>query len=118
MWFQVELPQPTTIAELQIDSAPSGGGRFGAGFGGRGGGGRGRGGVPPGFGPYGYKVQVSMDGSAWTDVAQGAGSTPSTVIALTPVRAKYVRVTQTGTAPNGEYWGIAQFRIFQVGKPQ
>ncbi len=126
MWFQIELPQPATIAELQIDSAAPGGRGFGAPGGGRaaggrgqapaGGFGRGRGAVPPGLGPVAYRVQVSMDGTAWTDAAQGAGPASSTVIPFAPVRAKFVRVSQTGSAPNGEYWGIAQIRVYQVGK--
>ena len=120
MWFQIELPQPTTVAELQIDATVPF--VFGARGGGRGAGGppagRGRGAVTPAPGPVGYRVQVSMDGTTWTEAAQGAGSGPSTVIGVTPVRAKFVRVTQTGSAANGEFWGIAQIRIYQVGKPQ
>jgi mono/diheme cytochrome c family protein len=156
MWFQIELPQPVTIAELQIDSAAGSRGRGGlGGFGGLGvtpassasptvgrgaapagapgaagrgalgaargrggarggGGGRGRGG-PPAIGPVGYTVQLSMDGTAWGQpVAQGAGETPTTIVMLRPAPAKAVRITQTGTAPNGELWAIQQVRIYQT----
>ena len=69
MWFQVELPEATTISELQFNAA-------GSGFPG---GGRGRGNVtlapgtpppapvmPPGAYPRGFKVEVSTNGTAWT----------------------------------------------------
>ena len=40
-----------------------------------------------------------MDGTSWgTPVAEGEGKGQSTVITFAPVRAKYVRITQTGTA--------------------
>jgi hypothetical protein len=33
-----------------------------------------------------------------------------------PVPARFIRITQTGTAANGELWAIAQLRVFAVGK--
>ena len=130
MWFQIELPQPARVAEVQIDTALpfSFGGRGRAG----GGGGRGapaggappaRGAAPPAAGrggppvpiaaPVAYTLQVSMDGTAWgSPVAQGSGVAPTTVIAFTPVQAKFVRITQTGAAAGTEQWAIAQVRVF------
>jgi mono/diheme cytochrome c family protein len=109
MWFQIELPQPTSIAEVQIDAMLPGQ----RGFGGRGG----RGGGGPALGPVAYAVQVSMDGTSWSDpVAQGPGSTPSTAIAFAPVRARFIRITQTGTAAKTEQWGIAQVQVFEAGR--
>jgi mono/diheme cytochrome c family protein/glucose/arabinose dehydrogenase len=157
MWFQIELPEPVTIAELQFDSqaggrgngglggfgglgvtppaaaAPPGGragppagaagaagrgapgaGRGAGGAGRGGGGGRGRGGGPPAIGPVGYHVQLSMDGTTWSQPgAQGAGDTPTTIVMFRPARAKAIRITQTGTAPNGEQWAVQQVRIYR-----
>ena len=148
MWFQIELPQPTTVGEVQIDTAlpfSFGRGRGGAGRGAppaggaaapqgqragaapasptpaippapqRGAGG-GRGGPQvPIAGPVAYSVQLSMDGSTWSSpVAQGAGAAPTTVMAFAPSEAKFVRITQTGTAANNEQWAIAQVRVYQV----
>jgi mono/diheme cytochrome c family protein len=106
MWFQIELPQPVTVAELQIASlVPAAGGR------GRGG----RGAGPAALGPVAYSVQVSSDGTTWgPPVAQGAGGTPSTVIALPRVQARFIRINQTGAAQNGEAWGIQQIRVLAV----
>jgi mono/diheme cytochrome c family protein len=106
MWFQIELPQPATIAELQIDT-------FVQGAGGRGRGGRGGG--PPAVGPVAFSVQVSMDGTTWQPpVAQGPGSTPRTTISLARVPARFIRINQTGSAQNGEAWGIQQVRVLAV----
>ena len=48
--------------------------------------------------PRGYSVQVSTDGSTWSQpVAQGKGDGPHTTITFAPTRAKFVRITQTET---------------------
>jgi mono/diheme cytochrome c family protein len=117
MWYQVELPEPTLVAEVQLDAA--GGGRLGST--GRGGG-RGRGAAaaepqapppPPGF-PQAYQVQVSLDGKTWgRPVASGAGS-PLTIAAFTPVRAKFIRITQTANAAGAPPWVIQNLRVFQA----
>ena len=88
MWFQVELPEATNVAEVQIDAAAPGGGFLvltppgrGAAAGqapagapaGRGappaaGGGRGRGGFqPPARGPVGYRFAAFH---GWNDVGE------------------------------------------------
>jgi mono/diheme cytochrome c family protein len=101
MWFQFELPTPTTLTEMRFLSAPPGG--------------------PPGGtprpAPYarGYKVQVSMDGTTWSEpVAEGQGSGPATTIAFTPVRAKFVRITQTATTENAPPWSIQQLQLYEI----
>jgi mono/diheme cytochrome c family protein/glucose/arabinose dehydrogenase len=122
MWFQIELPEPMEITEVQFDAA--GGGPLGSA--GRGGG-RGRGGaaapVPagppptPGF-PRQYQVQVSTDGRTWSaPVAQGQGSA-LTIASFAPVRATFVRITQTGTAANAPAWVIQNLRIFRAPRTQ
>ena len=79
--------------------APAGGGRGG----------------PPAAGPAGYSVQLSSDGTTWSaPVAQGTGETPMTTIAFAPTTARYIRVTQTGTAKNGELWAIARVTVLAV----
>jgi beta-glucosidase len=67
----------------------------------------------PVAGPIAYTLQVSMDGTQWgSPVAQGSGAAPTTVIAFTPVQAKFVRITQTGAAAGNEQWAIAQLRVY------
>jgi mono/diheme cytochrome c family protein len=118
-WLQVELPQAVLLTELQFESSAlavdpdpiipgqpprSGGGRA-----------AGPAGPAPGIGyPRGYQVQVSMDGSAWGQpVAQGAGTGASTTITFAPVRAKFVRLTQTGTAADTPLT-IQRLRLYEA----
>jgi mono/diheme cytochrome c family protein len=123
MWFQVELPAPAMGAEVHFDSGQPGGGRRGGGrgaagrAGGRGaapatGGGRG---APPVFGSYplAYRVQVSTDGKTWSaPVAEGEGSPATTMATFRPVRAKYIRITQTGRADGAPPWSILNLRVY------
>jgi mono/diheme cytochrome c family protein len=102
MWFQFELPEPVTLAELRFLSAPP--------F------------TPPGQPPRpatyprGYRVQVSMDGSTWSEpVAEGQGTGQSIAIVLkAPVRARFVKITQTATTENAPAWGIQQLQLYEL----
>ena len=56
-----------------------------------------------------------MDGTTWSaPVAEGEGKGPSTVITFAPVRAKFVRITQTGTAEPPANWSIQRLRLYEV----
>jgi hypothetical protein len=134
MWWQVEMPQPTTFTEIQFDSPRAGeaggkgtpsltgpgtlgfAGALGASGASGGRGGRGRGGpaLPPApLGvPIAYKVEISLDGSTWTAVAEGKGESDTTNITLKPTKAKFIRITQTGDAPNAVAWNIERFRLY------
>jgi mono/diheme cytochrome c family protein/glucose/arabinose dehydrogenase len=103
MWYQIELPAAVSVAEMILDSSVAGA-QFD---------GRGRG--IPAVGPSQYQVQVSLDGTTWSEpVAQGQGQTPTTVISMTPVRAKFIRITQTGS-PRGPFgWAIQRLRVFGI----
>ena len=68
---------------------------------------------PLGF-PRDYQVQVSMDGTTWGQpVARGKGAGTLTDIAFPPVRAKFVRLTQSGTADAP--WTIQRLRLYEPG---
>ena len=120
MWFQVELPQPLTLTEIQFDSANTGRG-----------GGAGRAGAagapaappapvvsPAGF-PRGYRVQVSADGVKWATppVVEGKGSGARTIISFKPVLAKFIRMTQTDAVEGAPAWSITNLRLYEAGKP-
>jgi len=102
MWFQFELPEAVMLAEMRFLSAPSG--------------------PPTQQGaprpvPYarGYEVRVSMDGTTWSEpVVQGQGTGPVTALAFTPVRAKFVRITQTATTESAPPWGIQQLQLYAL----
>ncbi len=108
MSFTIELEQPVLLTELQFDSASVGGGR-------------GRGGpaaapAAPVIGyPRGYSVQVSADGTRWSQpVAEGKGEGARTAITFAPVRAKFVRITQTDTVADAPAWSISNLRVYQA----
>jgi mono/diheme cytochrome c family protein/glucose/arabinose dehydrogenase len=143
MWFQVELPKPATITEIEFDSpivfggsvAPgtpparvtnepqvgtldasaSGAERAAARRAAPGGGLAGlftRAGYP-----RGYKVQVSLDGATWSPpVAEGRGNAPTTIIAFAPVRAKFVRITQTAAEDVAPPWSIQRLKLYQSSR--
>ncbi|MGH9307825.1 MAG: hypothetical protein ACRD1U_00530, partial [Vicinamibacterales bacterium] len=68
-------------------------------------------------GPFSYSVQVSADGATWgAPIAEGAGGTPTTVIAFAPVEAKFIRINQTGRPPVAQRWSISQIRIYEAGR--
>ena len=113
MWFQIEFPQPVNLTEVEFDSPNAGG---------RGGGGAARGTpAPPPVvqAPKGYKVEVSLNGTTWgpRPVAEGKGTTARTTIAFAPVRAKFVRITQTDTVESPPMWAMSNIRLYETGTP-
>jgi hypothetical protein len=101
MWYQIELPAPITLTEIEFTSPTQGGGR---------------GGPPPvGTFPRAYQVQVSADGRQWSPpVAEGQGEGVTTVISFAPVRAKAVRITQTGGVEGAPAWDIQRLRLYRA----
>jgi hypothetical protein len=123
MWLQIELPQPVQLTEIEFrssavaqDSQPAVPGaptRTGVG--------RGAPGAPPppvlqpGF-PRGYQVQVSMDGTTWGKaVAEGKGTGVRTDINFPPVKAKFVRLTQTAAVADAP-WSVERLRLYESGR--
>lgn len=88
-WFQVELPQAVTITGLHLDQGTSA-----ADY------------------PRNYKVETSTDGKAWTKVAQGKGTGNVTEINFPPVKAKLIKITQTGKGTD-LFWSIHELRVLQ-----
>jgi mono/diheme cytochrome c family protein len=98
MWFQVELPQPVTLAEIQFD-VPAGRGVTGPA-------------IPY---PRAYKVEVSLNGTSWgTPVAEGTGAPGRTFVSFTPVRAKFVRISQTDASPGAPAWVLTNVRLYEA----
>ncbi|WP_425956518.1 discoidin domain-containing protein [Xylanimonas sp. McL0601] len=59
----------------------------------------------------GYRVEVSKDGTAWRTVAEGAATGQLTTIDVGQVTARYVRITQTGTA--SAWWSVSDLRLYR-----
>ena len=104
MYFQIELPEPTMVSEVQFTSP---------------GGVAGRGGAAPGAPTVQreYTVQLSTDGKTWSQpVARGA-ITLTTTAAFTPARAKFVRVTQVVAGPGTGPWTVQNARLLAPAAP-
>jgi mono/diheme cytochrome c family protein len=100
MWFQVELPAPAMLTEIEFESPSPGGGRGGP--------------APLATYPRGYKVQVSSDGQQWSaPVAEGKGSGSPTVIPFAPTRARFVRITLTEGAADSPSWVVRNIKLYQ-----
>ncbi|HTJ79864.1 MAG TPA: discoidin domain-containing protein [Rariglobus sp.] len=85
-WFQVDMGAVNTLTQLIMDAGASGGDY-----------------------PRGYQVNVSSDGVNWgTPVATGAGYAAVTAVNLPPQTVRYIRITQTGSAPVN-YWSLSEF---------
>lgn len=94
MWFQIELPQATEIEGLELDAAASNRDY-----------------------PRGYSVELSRDGQHWGQpVAIGHGTGPQTEIIFPTAKAKFIRITQTGSVP-GLFWSIHELQVLMPGQP-
>ena len=89
MWFQIELPKAMEVSGLRLDSAGS----------------------VLDY-PDGYEVSVSLDGKSWSPpLIKGKGTQPLTEIYFRGVKAKFIKIIQTGRRP-GKYWSIHDLQIF------
>ncbi|PZF79143.1 discoidin domain-containing protein, partial [Jiangella anatolica] len=60
--------------------------------------------------PRGFELQVSTTGSSWTTVASGPGFGWKRPITFDTVTARYLRIVQTGSAP--EWWSIGELTAY------
>jgi mono/diheme cytochrome c family protein len=93
-WFQIQLPQPETIAGLEWNT-----------------------GAARDEFPRGYRVQLSQDGRGWEPpVAEGRGTGAQTEIVFPSARAKYLRITLTASAP-AHNWSIHDLQLLAPAPP-
>ncbi|MDB6005242.1 MAG: hypothetical protein JWR15_2229, partial [Prosthecobacter sp.] len=88
-WFIIELPTDENIAGLALDSQGN-------------------------YQDYlrKYKIELSSDGTNWgAPVAQGDGSAVTEIVFKAPQKARFVRITQLGSASNP--WGINELVLFK-----
>lgn len=60
--------------------------------------------------PRGFDLQTSVDGVTWTTGATGIAYGWKRPISITPTSARYIRITQTGSAP--QWWSIDEVSVF------
>ena len=85
-WLQIDMGAAETFNQVQLDNS-----------------------VDTGDYPRGYTVQVSSNGSTWAQVASGAGYPKATPINFPAVRARYIKLTQTGTSTS--WWSIDELNV-------
>lgn len=60
--------------------------------------------------PRGFTVQLSANGTTWTTAATGIAYGWKRPIAITPQSARYIKITQTGVAP--QWWSIDEVTVY------
>jgi len=61
--------------------------------------------------PRAFTIQTSNDGVSWNSpVFTGEGTIPVTICSFPQQVARYIRITQTGSAPNS-YWSLFEFNV-------
>jgi mono/diheme cytochrome c family protein len=91
MWVQIELPEESEIAGVELDAGTS----------------------IQDY-PRSYKVELSDDGMYWKPpVAIGQSSAVRNQILFPTAKAKFIRITQTGLAPN-HFWSIHELQVLKL----
>jgi mono/diheme cytochrome c family protein/glucose/arabinose dehydrogenase len=102
MWFTIELPAPHLLSEIQFTSSTAGGGPKGS---------------PVWTFPRSFQVQISDDGATWSaPIAEGQGAPGIMAIPFAPVRAKFIRITQTATVEDAPPWSMRLLRLFESAR--
>lgn len=60
--------------------------------------------------PRGFTLEVSTNGTSWTTLATGIAYGWKRPISVTPTTARYIRITQTGVAP--QWWSIDEVTVY------
>jgi len=91
MWFQVNLGSSQSFNQIEMNSSNW-----------------------PGDYAVGYNVEVSTNGSTFTSVATGTGSSAVETVTFTAQTAQYIRVVLTA-ASTGPWWSIGEFTAYTNG---
>jgi F5/8 type C domain/Carbohydrate binding domain len=92
-WFQVDMKATKSFNSISMDAGSS-----------------------TGDYPHGYQVFVSNDGSNWgSAIASGSGTTQLVTVSFATQSARYIKVTQTGSA--GNWWSIHEFNVYGSTAP-
>lgn len=87
-WLQADMGAAVTFNQIQLDSGES---------------------YPNDY-PRGYTVQVSKDGTNWTQVATGQGFHRQVPINFPAVSARYIKINQTGTSSS--WWSVSEMNVY------
>lgn len=87
-WYQIDMGSNTTVA-MVIVQTPSG--------------------STMDY-PRGFTLQTSTNGTTWTTLATGIAYGWKRPISVTPTTARYIKITQTGVAP--QWWSIDEVTVY------
>ncbi|MEA9987115.1 discoidin domain-containing protein [Subtercola sp. RTI3] len=87
-WYKIDMGSTHTIAEVNIQTPTNALWDY----------------------PRGLKLETSTDGTTWTTVTTTIGYAWKRTIEFTPTTARYIRLTQTGTAP--QWWTIDEVSVY------
>ena len=59
----------------------------------------------------GWQVSTSFDGTSWHPLASGASTGQLTNVDVRPTRARFIRITSTGTSDH--WWSLADVRLYK-----
>ncbi|MFI5067396.1 MAG: discoidin domain-containing protein, partial [Streptosporangiales bacterium] len=90
-WFQVNLGSAQTFNQIEMDSGGYGGDYA-----------------------RGYNVEVSSNGSTFTSVATGTGTSSPETVTFTAQTAQYIRVVLTASSSTN-WWSIVEFTAYTNG---
>ena len=90
-WFQVNLGSAQTFNQIEMDSGGYGGDYA-----------------------RGYNVEVSSNGSTFTSVATGTGTSSPETVTFTAQTAQYIRVVLTASSSTN-WWSIVEFTAYANG---
>jgi mono/diheme cytochrome c family protein len=90
-WFQIELPNETEVAGLELDTTKSGNDY-----------------------PRSYDIAISTNGTTWSKpIMKGEGAHGlRDLIFPKPVRTRFIRITQGGSSP-GNFWSIHELQVLR-----
>lgn len=88
-WFEVDMVTPQTFSQVSLDSGPTSAQDY----------------------PRSFELEMSNDGTTWTNIVAGTGSTELVTVSFPQKTARFIRVVVTGSA-GVFWWSIAEFDVY------
>ncbi|WP_243076386.1 discoidin domain-containing protein [Microbacterium sp. SS28] len=87
-WYQIDMGASHTVSMVTVQTAPDSAWDY----------------------PRGFTLETSIDGRNWTAAATGIAYGWKRPISIEPTTARYIRISQTGIAP--QWWTLDQIAVF------
>jgi hypothetical protein len=88
-WFEVDMGTAQNFSAVSLDSGPTSDNDF----------------------PRTFELEVSNDGTTWTQIMAGVGASELVTVSFPQETARYVRVLLTDSQPV-YWWSIAEFDVY------